>query len=114
MDVIYARGQATATDVLSLLPDPPSRTAVRTIMSILEGKGHLKHKQIGREYLYAPTRPRTRAGVAALQRVIDTFFEGSLDQALAAHFADPDVTLSAERVRTLTALIEQARRKAGS
>ena len=62
MDIVYARGEATATHVLADMADPPSRTAVRTFLRILEEKGHLKHRKEGREYVYRPIRPRTQAG----------------------------------------------------
>lgn len=96
---------------MSALPDPPSRTAVRTIMRILEEKGHLKHTLSGREFVYAPTRPRTRAGVSALRRVLDTFFDGSLEKALAAHLADPAIELSPKHIQSLKRLVQRARAK---
>ncbi|KKK88354.1 hypothetical protein LCGC14_2744020, partial [marine sediment metagenome] len=65
MDIIYARSQATASDVLAGMPDPPSRASVRTFLRILEDKGHLKHGKRGREFVYQPTRPRSRAGKSA-------------------------------------------------
>jgi predicted transcriptional regulator len=108
MDAVYARGQATAGEVLQSLSDPPSNTAIRTLMRILEEKGHLKHVQEGRRYVYQPTRPRLRAGRSALNRVLKTFFDGSLEKAVAAYFGD-SANLSAEEMRRLTALIEQAR-----
>lgn len=111
MDVIYARGQATAKDVVDGLPDPPSRTAVRTLLRILEGKGHLKHKVVDREYVYSPTRSRARAGKSALHRVIETFFGGSVESALAAHLSDPATQLSDRELERLAALIREAREK---
>src|SRR5215203_3762441 len=67
MDIVYARGEASAQDVLGDLPDPPSKTAVRTLLRILEEKGHLTHRQHGLTYIYRPSRPRSRAGRSALQ-----------------------------------------------
>src|SRR5438132_13411722 len=58
MEVIYAQGRATASEVVAGLPDPPTRTAVRTLLRILEEKGHLRHRAVGREFVYRPTRPR--------------------------------------------------------
>ena len=75
MDVVYAKGEATATDVLELIPNAPTRTAVRTLLRILEEKGHLKHVKRGREFVYRPTRQRERAGKSAFQRVLQTFFD---------------------------------------
>jgi predicted transcriptional regulator len=111
MDVIYGRGGATAVEVANSLPDPPSKTAVRTLMRILEEKGHLKHVQRGREFVYQPTQPRLRAGRSAFQRVIQTFFDGSLEKAIAAHLADSAAGLSSDELKRLADLIHQARNK---
>jgi predicted transcriptional regulator len=111
MDVVYERGGATALEVLDGLPDPPSKTAVRTLLRILEEKGHLKHVQQGRRFVYQPTRPRLRAGRSALQRVLKTFFEGSLERAVAAHLGDPGAKLSTAELKRLADLIQQARSK---
>jgi len=111
MDSLYARGEAGATQVLEDLPDPPTRTAVRTILRILEAKGHVKHRQQGREFIYSPIAPRERSGQSALRRVLQTFFGGSLEKALAAHFTDPKATLSPAERKRLTELIKQARPK---
>jgi BlaI family penicillinase repressor len=111
MDVIYGRGGATALEVVDNLPDPPSKTAVRTLMRILEEKGHLKHVQRGREFIYQPTQPRLRAGRSAFQRVIQTFFDGSLEKAVAAHLADSAASLSTDELKRLADLIHQARNK---
>ncbi len=111
MDVVYARGEATATDVLQDLPDAPTRTAVRTLLRILEYKGHLKHLKRGREFVYVPTRARARAGRSAFQRVLQTFFDGSLEKAVAAHLADPGAEIPPEELRRLSALIREAKRK---
>lgn len=111
MDVIYARGGATAVEVMQSLPDPPSKTAVRTLLRILEQKGHLKHVQEGRGYIYQPSRPRLGAGRSAFQRVLQTFFGGSLEQAVAAHLSDSAAKLSPEELKRLADLIQQARKK---
>jgi predicted transcriptional regulator len=111
MDVIYSRSEATAVEVVESLPDPPSKTAVRTLLRILEEKGHLKHVERGREFVYQPKQPRLKAGRWAFQRVLRTFFEGSLEQAVAAHLADSAASLSAEQLERLADLIQQARTK---
>lgn len=111
MDVIYARGAATAAEVLQGLSDPPSKTAVRTLLRILEDKGHLRHVEEGRQYVYKPCRPRLRAGRSAFQRVLQTFFGGSLERAVAAHLGDSASNLSAEELQRLADLIRQARSK---
>jgi predicted transcriptional regulator len=113
MEIIYSRGRATASDVLADLSDPPSRTAVRTLLTILEQKGHLTHQKEGREFLYQPTKLRSRAGKSALRRVIATFFDGSLEKAVAAHLAEADrgSRIDPEELRRLADLIDQARKK---
>lgn len=113
MDVIYAHGQATITQVLSEMPDPPMRGALRTLLRIMEQKGHLIRQQEGRHIIYRPTHPRSRAGRSALGRVLDVFFAGSLEKALAAHLSDPGRSrkLTKDDFQRLSDLIEQAKRK---
>src|SRR4051812_45570079 len=111
MEAIYARGEATATDVLEALADPPTRTAVRTFLSILENKGHLTHTKRGREFVFHPTQERERTGQSALGRVLKTFFGGSLETAVASYLADPDAEISADELKRLSALINKAKRK---
>ena len=111
MDVIYSLGAATATRVIEGLEDPPSRSAVRTFLTILEKRGHLRHTKAGKEYVYTPTRPRRSVGKGALRRVIDVFFSGSLEEAVAAHLLDPKTTLSQGELQRLSLLIAQAKKK---
>ena len=111
MDIIYSLGEATATEVLNALPDPPSRNAVRTFLRILEEKGRLKHKSRGREYVFRPTKPRRRAGQSAVHHVLQTFFGGSLERAVAVHLANPASKISADELERLEALIREAREK---
>lgn len=112
MEIVYARGHATANEVLADLPDPPSRTSVRTLMRILEEKGHLVHTTDGREFVYRPTRKRSQAGRRALRTVLKVFFGGSIESAVAAHLADPQTRLSQDQAERLKELIEHAK-KAG-
>lgn len=113
MNIVYAKGKASATEVWQGLPSRPSRTAVRTVLRILEEKGHLAHEKRGREFIYQPTRPRQRAGQSALHGVLQTFFDGSLEKAVAAHLAHPDANLSPEALKRLIGLIDEAREKEG-
>jgi len=111
MEVVFTGGTVSVNDVWRSLPDPPSRTAVRTLMRILEDKGHLKHKSRGREFVYQSTLRRGRAGQSAFRRVLATFFAGSLEKAVAAHLADPTQPPEREELNRLAHLIEQARNK---
>lgn len=110
MDVIYAKGQASALEVTEALPDPPSKTAVRTLLGILEEKGHLTHVQDGMTYLYRATRAREQAGPSALRRVLDVFFGGSLENAVAAHLGESTEHLSDAELKRLVTIIQQARK----
>src|SRR5215218_8359956 len=87
MDLIFAKGEATVRQIQAELPDPPTDMAVRRMLHILEEKGHLRRRQEGREVVYMAKQSKARAGLSALQRVLDTFFDGSLDDALAAHLS---------------------------
>jgi BlaI family penicillinase repressor len=110
MDILYAAREGTATVVLAGLPDPPSRTAVRTLLTILERKGHLTHRKVGREFVYRPARGHAQAARTALRRVLKTFFAGSLEGAVVAGLADPSAKPTDEELARIAALIEQAKR----
>ena len=110
MEIIFRRGQATAVEVHGELPDPPSKTAVRTLLRILEEKGHLKHTQNGLTFVFAPRQARDRAARSAFSRLLETFFEGSLEKAVACHLSDAG-SLSPEELDRLADLIRQARKK---
>jgi predicted transcriptional regulator len=114
MEIIYARGQATANDVLADMADPPTRTTIRTLLRILETKGHLSHTVDDREFVYKPTQPRAKVGRSALRSVLRAFFANSASRALASHLADPQTRLSSEEAAELKALIEQARKRGES
>lgn len=111
MEAIYARGEATATDVLESLSDAPTRTAVRTFLSILENKGYLTHTKRGREFVFHPTQERERTGQSAFGRVLETFFGGSLETAVASYLADPNSAISDDELKRLSALIGKAKQK---
>ena len=111
MDIVYARGEASAAQVHAGLPDPPSYSAVRALLAILLDKGHLRHRAEQGRYIYAPTRRRAQVGRSALRRVLDTFFEGSLEKAVAALLNGSDTRLSPEELQRLGQLIQQARKE---
>jgi len=111
MDIIYAHGEATASKVLEAMPEDLSRAAVRTFLRILEEKGHLTHRQEGREYVFLPTQPRSQMGQSAIQRVVEVFFSGSLEQAVASYLADKENEIDPDELVKMAALIRQARRQ---
>ncbi len=109
MDTVYQLGRATATDVLDRLPDPPSYSAVRAMLRVLENKGHVRHVLEGKSYVYLPTLPRTRASRSALQNMVSTFFDGSAEKAVAALLDISGSDLTDDQLNHLSHLIEQAR-----
>ena len=111
MDVIYQRGRATAGEVLEQLPDPPGYSAVRAMLRVLEDKGHLRHEQDGPRYVYLPTVNRERASRSALRHLVQTFFDGSTEQVVAALLEGSDAKLSDDELDRLSRLIEQAKQE---
>ena len=111
MDVVYRLEAATASEVLESLPDPPSYSAVRAILRILEEKGHLTHRQDGPRYVYAPVVPRAAARQSALRQVVRTFFDGSAAQAVATLLDMSETGLSPDEARQLSQLIEKSKRE---
>ena len=111
MDIVYAHGEASTSVVLAELPNAPARGALGRMLHILEEKGHVSHYRKGREYVYQPTVSGQKVGPSALRRVVDTFFGGSLGQAVAAHLTQRDTETSDEELRHLADLIAQAQRK---
>ena len=109
MDVVYRLGKAAVSDVLERLPDPPSYSAVRALMRILEEKGHLSHEQDGPRYVYLPTVPRDAAQASALSHLVRTFFGGSAEAAVAALLDLPEHGMSEGELSRLSRLIDEAR-----
>jgi BlaI family transcriptional regulator, penicillinase repressor len=108
MDAVFALGEATVNQVVETIPSPPTPMAVRRMMHILEEKGHLRRRESGREVIYAPRQTKNKAGRRALEQVIETFFGGSLEEALAAHLHARKDQVSPEERERLIKLIEQA------
>ncbi len=108
MDIVYRRGRATAADVLEDLPDPPTYSAVRAALRLLEEKELLRHEMDGKRYVYLPTVPRTRARATALRHLVRTFFNGSPEAVVNALIED--TRPSAAELERLARLIEDARR----
>lgn len=111
MDIIYRRGEASVADVLADLPDPPSYSAVRALLGILMTKGHVMYRRAGLRYVYRPTHPRGKAARSALRRMVETFFDGSAEKAVAALLDLSAADLSNDELKRLTKLIEAARKK---
>ena len=111
MDAVYARSQATVAQILADIDDPPSYSAVRALVGILEQKGHLKHHRDGVRYVYRPIRPRSAAGRFALKRVLRTFYRGDLGLAVAALLDVSDTNLSRSELDRLSALVDKARQE---
>ena|SRR2546423_106486 len=111
MDVLYQRRRSTAAEVLAALPDPPSYSAVRALLRILEEKGHAKHVREGGRYVYLPRVSREKARRSALQRLVSTFFQGSISQAMVALLEDADTSLAEPELQRLEQLIRQARKQ---
>lgn len=109
MDILYAREGATVMEVLEHLPDAPTDKAIRRLLQILDEKGHVRRRKEGRGYVYRPRVSKRNAGVRALRHVIDTFFQGSLDQAVALHMGTRGANLSDEDLDRLRELIDEAR-----
>ena len=109
IDILYARGRATAADVQGALPEPPSYSAVRAMLRILEEKGHVRHEQDGPRYVYVPTVARDNAQRSALRHVLQTFFDGSAEQAISALLDDGAASLSESELDRLQQLINRAR-----
>lgn len=111
MDVIYRRKQATAAEVQEGIDDAPSYSAIRALLAILVRKGFLDVEEDGPRYLYKPNRPRIEAGRTAMEHVLQTFFDGSVEKAVAALLEPRDIHLSESEIDRLKALIDQARKE---
>ncbi len=111
MDALHRRGRATAAEVQAALPDPPSYSAVRALLRILEEKGHLKHRREGARYVYLPRTSAAAARRSALKRLVSTFFQGSVTQAMAALLETADTRLPDSELHKLQQMIDQARKE---
>lgn len=111
MEIVYRRGRATAAEVLDEIPEPPTYSAVRAALRLLEEKGRLAHEMDGKRYVYVPTTPRSRARTTALKDVVRNFFGGSAEQVVNALLEEQRP--SAAELDRLARLIAQARKEAG-
>lgn len=110
MDILFARGRSTAAEVMAGLPDPPSYSAVRAMLRILEDKGHVRHEQDGPRYIYLPTVARESAKKFAIRHVLKTFFDGSATQAISALLDEDGAKLSDAELDRLARMIDRARK----
>jgi predicted transcriptional regulator len=111
MDVVYRRGSATAAEITAELPDPPTSTAVRTMLRILEDKGHLTHEQDGVRYVYRAVIDREQARESVISHVVRTFFDGSAEQAMATLIDRSASELTDAELARLAGLIAKARKR---
>ncbi len=111
MDALYQSGEATVNEVIERMPDPPSYSAVRATLRVLEDKGLVKHKQDGPRYVYLPAIPTQKAGFAALKHLVQTFFDGSAEQALVALVQMSDANLTQAELERLSDRISKAKKE---
>src|SRR5438552_15582681 len=111
MDILHRRGRATAHDVMADLADPPSYSAVRTFLRLLEERGHVRHEQDGPRYVYTPTVTRREAQRSALSHLVDTFFDGSIEAAVATLVESSKKKLSTEELDRIAVLVAKAKQE---
>jgi predicted transcriptional regulator len=111
MDVLYRKGRASAAEILEGIPDPPSYSAVRAMLRVLEEKKHIRHEEKDLRYVYMPVVPREKARRSAVTHLLNTFFDGSAEQAVATLLNVSARDLTAEDFDRLALLIEQARKE---
>jgi predicted transcriptional regulator len=110
IDILYRRGRATAADVLEDLPGTPSYSTVRAQLRVLEEKGHVRHEDDGQRYVYSPAVPRGTVRRSALKHLVETFYEGSVEQAMAALLGGEGSRLTDEQLDRIEDLIKKARK----
>jgi BlaI family transcriptional regulator, penicillinase repressor len=110
IDILYRRGRATAAEVMEDLPGDSSYSTVRTQLRVLEEKGHVRHEQDGQRYVYSPAVPRGTVRRSALKHLVETFYEGSVEQTVAALLGG-DSRLSEPELERIAELIEKARKE---
>jgi predicted transcriptional regulator len=110
MDILYARGRATAAEVHGALADPPSYSAVRALLRVLEDKGHVRHEADGPRYVFFPRVDRVRARRSAVRHLLQTFFNGSAADAVVALLDSSSAKLTPEQLARIEALIDRARK----
>jgi len=107
MDALYRLGSASAAQILGQIPNPPTYTAIRSHLTILEKKGHVRHESDGTRYIYEPAVAREQMGRRATQTLLETFYGNSVDRVVAALLDSEDI--SKDELGRLARLIEKAR-----
>jgi len=110
MDIVYRLGRASAQQVLDHLSDPPSYSAVRALLRLLEERGHLRHTKEGQKYMFVPSVPRSDARRKALAHVVSTFFGGSVEQTMLTLVESSRSRLSADELDRLAEIVERAKK----
>lgn len=111
LDALYKLGKASAAEIREQIPDPPTYTAIRTHLSILEKKGHVRHESDGTRYIYEPLVAREQMGKRALDQLLQTFFDNSVERAVAAMLTRKDAAVPREDLDRLSRLIEKAKKE---
>lgn len=111
LEIIYRQGKASASEVREAMADAPSYSAVRTLLRVLEDKGHVRHRAEGLKYVYMPTVAREKAKRSAVKHLLDTYFSGSPEQIVAALLDVSSTRLTREELDRMTAMIERAKRE---
>src|SRR5262245_11197327 len=111
MEILFQRGKVSAQDVREAMEDAPSYSAVRAMLRVLEEKGHVRHQAEGMKYVYLPTVARDKAKRSAMKHLMDTFFSGSPEQAVAALLDVSSTQLTREELDRMSEMIEKAKRE---
>jgi BlaI family transcriptional regulator, penicillinase repressor len=110
MDILYRRGRATVGEVMEELSGQPNYSTVRAQLRVLEDKGHVRHEEVGLRYVYAPTVPRHAVRQSALKHIVDTFFDGSTHNVIAALLGGEGTRVGEEELDRIAKLVEKARK----
>ncbi len=111
LDILYQRGKASATEVRDAMDDAPSNSAVRTLLRVLEEKGHVRRRAEGLKYVYSPAVAKEKAKRTAVKHLLDTYFDGSSEQIVAALLDVSSTALTREELDRMAAMIEKAKRE---
>lgn len=114
LEIIHRLEAPTLTEIIEEISNPPVRAAVRTLLNVMERKGHIRHDKRGREFVYHATRSREMEGGSSLRRLLSTFFKGSLKDAISCHFAESPKELKESEIEELSDLLKQLRKESNT